>query len=65
MPTTTISIPLSIAEWNVVLSALSTRPWREVDPIIRQIHKAAEEAAKAGVTSPSVVDDDGEEEAAN
>lgn len=45
MPTE-LTITFTVTELNAILTAMSERPWREADPIIRKIRSAAEEAKR-------------------
>ena len=48
-----ISVSLTVEQWNLVLGALGTRPFAEVNEVIYSVKRQAEEqiAAKAVETS--------------
>ena len=40
-------VTLHIARWNQVLEVLGDRPWREVNPLIADIHRQIQDAVNA------------------
>jgi len=46
-----VTVTLAIARWNQTLEVLGGQPWREINPLIvdihRQIQEAVNEASKA------------------
>lgn len=49
-----IDIKLTLAQWNLVLNALGTRPFAEVNEIITAIKVQGEAAVAAAASTPEV-----------
>jgi hypothetical protein len=49
-----ISVSLTVEQWNLVLNALGTRPFAEVNEIVYSVKRQAEEqiGAKAAAAEP-------------
>jgi hypothetical protein len=40
-------VTLPIARWNQILEVLGTQPWREVNPLIVDVHRQIQDAVNA------------------
>jgi hypothetical protein len=42
-------VTMTVAQWNQVLEVLGAHPWREVNPLIVNVHRQIQDAVNAGL----------------